>query len=234
MAPVARELAADCGILEPMQTALSLDGQIDELAGILKKHATLPAVLIGFSWGAWLSICCAARYPPLIRKLILVGCPGLEEKDATGLQETRLNRLDERHRAEAHSLLASLSHEDGRNETPLLARLSELFARADAFDPDDSPAPEILGPIEPFQQVWREGAAWRKDGRLLAQAAAIRCPVVAIHGDHDPHPAEGVRAPLATRMVDFRFILLTECGHKPWIERRAKDEFYRILRAELC
>jgi pimeloyl-ACP methyl ester carboxylesterase len=61
----------------------------------------------------------------------------------------------------------------------------------------------------------------------------VVCPVVALHGDGDPHPAAGVREPLTGVLKDFQFILLRDCGHTPWIERRAKEAFYDILRAQL-
>jgi len=54
MAPVAQELARGRGVLEPLQTATSLAGQVDELRVTLESHAVPPVVLIGFSWGAWL------------------------------------------------------------------------------------------------------------------------------------------------------------------------------------
>lgn len=38
MAPVARELSSYCGVLEPLQTEASLEGQVRELYGILKKE----------------------------------------------------------------------------------------------------------------------------------------------------------------------------------------------------
>lgn len=49
----------------------------------------------------------------------------------------------------------------------------------------------------------------------------------------DPHPAEGVRTPLSSVVKDFRFLMLRNCGHLPWIERQAKDEFFRVIREEL-
>jgi len=49
MAPVARELASGWGVLEPFQTAVSLEGQIEELRTILEKYGDLPVTLIGFS-----------------------------------------------------------------------------------------------------------------------------------------------------------------------------------------
>ncbi|HPI41828.1 MAG TPA: alpha/beta hydrolase, partial [Pseudobdellovibrionaceae bacterium] len=84
-----------------------------------------------------------------------------------------------------------------------------------------------------YERVWPEAAQLRKSGELLKIAEKIRCPVVAIHGDYDPHPANGVKEPLSQTIKDFRFILLKDCGHKPWIEKNTKDEFYRLLKQEL-
>ena len=51
MAPVARELSLNMGVLEPLQTAVSIDGQLAELEKILEKHGNPPMILVGFSWG---------------------------------------------------------------------------------------------------------------------------------------------------------------------------------------
>jgi pimeloyl-ACP methyl ester carboxylesterase len=61
----------------------------------------------------------------------------------------------------------------------------------------------------------------------------ISCSVVALHGDYDPHPAEGVEKPLYPVLRDFRFVTLERCGHNPWLEIDAKEVFYEILRREL-
>jgi hypothetical protein len=58
-------------------------------------------------------------------------------------------------------------------------------------------------------------------------------PVVAIHRNHDPHPSEEVQEPLALILRSFKFLLLKNCGHHPWIGRAARDRFYDILREEL-
>src|SRR5262249_848835 len=77
-------------------------------------------------------------------------------------------------------------------------------------------------------------AELRKSGRLLELGQRIKCPVVAIHGDYDPHPVEGVHEPLAAALENFRLILLKNCGHRPWNERLARDEFFMALREELA
>ncbi len=82
MAPVARELASGWGVLEPIQGAASLEGQLEELRTALEENGDLPVTLIGFSWGAWLSFVLAANYPTIVRKLILIGSGPYEEKYA--------------------------------------------------------------------------------------------------------------------------------------------------------
>ena len=165
MAEVAQELCSGRGILEPLQTAHSLQGQIEELKGLLEECA------------------------------------------------------------------------DGCVKNRLLARMGELFSRTDSFDPIECKSTEsdystMSCHADIYQSVWKEASHLRQTGELLALGKKILCPVVAIHGDWDPHPARGVCEPLQATLkrFPFKFIVLEDCGHKPWIERKAKDKFYSILK----
>ena len=233
MAPVARKLASERGVLEPLQTATSVAGQIDELKAVLETGADLPVTLIGYSWGAWLSALCAAHHPALVQKLILVSSGPFEERYAAGIQTTRLGRLSESERREMHALMEAMKDSAVPDKDALLARFGKLFVMADAYDaaPLDDEDPQVSWDIH--VRVWQEAAQLRSSGRLLALAEHITCPVLAVHGDHDPHPAEGVRAPLTAALKDFQLILLKHCGHKPWIEKQATDLFYKVLKDAL-
>ena len=232
MAPVARELGSGWGVLEPLQTAPSLEEQIEELKTVLEKNGDLPVILIGFSWGAWLSFICTAHYPAFVKKLILIGSGSYEEKYAARIQETRLNRLSEEDRTEVKSLIEILNNPSAEDKTTPFTRFGALCSKADAYDPiDESEAIDFQ--VDIFQSVWKDASKLRRSGKLLDLAKHIKCPVVAIHGDYDSHPAEGVQKPLSAVLKDFRFILLKNCGHKPWIERKARSKFYEILKEEL-
>lgn len=135
MAPVARELSLTVGVLEPLQTSASLEGQLRELQDVLKKHGDLPVTLIGFSWGAMLSYIFAARCPLFIRKLILIGSGPYEEKYASKIMETRLDRLTEEERLEAHVLMESLHNSNIKDKNAVLARFGQLMSKADSFNP---------------------------------------------------------------------------------------------------
>jgi pimeloyl-ACP methyl ester carboxylesterase len=239
MAPVARRLAPRWGVVEPMQTARSLKGQIGELKAVLEEHADPPVATIGFSWGAWLSYLLAARYPALVRKLILVGSGPYTAAYAAQISEARLSRLDEGERGEMTSILERLADPATGDTRAAFARLGALAFKTDTYDPvEEADAPEeaALPRLDAADaaRALAEAQALRASGALLEAGKQIRCPVVAIHGADDPHPADGVRGPLSGVVADFTFHLLARCGHKPWIERQAREEFYCILEDALC
>jgi len=233
MAPVARELSMVTGVLEPFQTEMTLDLQVQELKSVLEKEARIPVTLVGFSWGAFLSWMTAARYPYLVRKLILVSSAPFEESYAGAITSTRLGRLEPAERAEAMDLITKMDDPAGGNKDQILARLGKLLAHADAYDPVPSEEEAFSVQYDVFRGVWDEACELRRKGVLLQMARAIRCPVIAIHGDHDPHPAEGVSEPLSRECPDFRFIILEKCGHRPWIERNASEAFFEALIREI-
>jgi pimeloyl-ACP methyl ester carboxylesterase len=236
MAPVARRLSTGRGVLEPIQTATTLDGQIDELRMLLERHGDLPITLIGYSWGAWLSFIAAARCPGVVDKLILVSSGPFEEKYVAAIQSTRMERFGEEEREAFEATMAALSDPATEDKSALLARLGALAAKADSFDPvpnepGEDEGVDLQGDL--FQTVWSAAAQMRRSGELLSLGQHIACPVVAIHGDFDPHPAEGVEKPLAAVLGDFRFILIEHCGHTPWHEQQARDAFYEVLEQEV-
>jgi len=229
MAPVARELSAVRGVLEPLQTATTLEGQVEELKAALMKEGDPPVTLIGFSWGAMLSFILAGRHPSLARKLILIGSAPYEEQYAAGITETRLKRMGEEERHEALALMKALDGPAVADKNALMARLGQLISRADSYDPLPHEDETLECQYDMFRIVWDEARDLRSGGKLLAIGKRIRCPVVAVHGDYDPHPWKGVMEPLARTLKDFRLVLLEKCGHRPWIERSARDRFYTIL-----
>lgn len=208
MRPVARRLASEGGVLEPFQTATSIEEQVDELMVILGDHGNPPLTLVGYSWGAWLSIIFSAIYPAPVKRIILVGSPPFKEKYASGIKETRLKRLDGEEREEGDCLMKGLSQSGVENKKAALIRLAELSRKADSFDPIPS-FDEMNVEIQPevYKRVWEEAREVRESGELFELAELVQCPVVAIHGDYDPHPAEGVKEPLSKAVEDFKFIL---------------------------
>ena len=73
VAPVARELSSLVGILEPLQTATTLEEQVSELHTVLQENAMLPATLVGHSWGVAGSIPASSTNINLQEQIIIKG-----------------------------------------------------------------------------------------------------------------------------------------------------------------
>ena len=234
MAPVAEELCSDFGVLEPFQTKTTVDGQVEEFAFAIENHASLPATLIGYSWGAWLVFMLAARFPSLVKKLVLVSSGPFEDHYTSIIMQTRMKNLNKKDRLRVEQLLATMDSNLTQDKNEAMEEFGSLITKADSY----SPIPELEAhaecQFEIYNSVWFEAAKMRKSGELLEMGQKIKCPVVAIHGDVDPHPEEGVRLPLSKYVKDFKFILLDRCGHTPWIERFAREKFFEVLRNEIA
>ena len=233
MAPLARELSHKRGVLEPLQTTYSIEDQVEELKNVLEKHAEFPLIMLGFSWGAWLSFIFAAEYPALIKKLILIGAGPFEQKYAADITEIRLSRMNEEEELQTAALSEILTDVNEENKDTAFAKLGKLISKVDAYDPIEDSDEVIDCRYDIYQSIWRQAKQLRETGELLQLAKNIQCPVIAIHGDYDPHPFEGVQKPLSKYITNFSFTLLSNCGHKPWLENLAKDNFYSIIKKEL-
>lgn len=233
MAPVAKELYALGGVLEPLQTATTIEGQVRELREGLEEHGDLPVTLIGFSWGAMLSFIFTARHSHLVKKLILIGSGPYEEKYAARIKKTRISRFGKEDLENFVRLTETLNDPSAKNLNETLCNFGKLMSKTDTYDPFPYEDEVLECNYESFKGVWEEASELRSRGKLLEIGKEIRCPVVAIHGDYDPHPFEGVKEPLSRILKNFKFLLLEKCGHQPWIEKEAKEKFYSLLRNEI-
>jgi pimeloyl-ACP methyl ester carboxylesterase len=231
MAPVAKELSKTCGILEPLQICNSIGGQVEELNTVFKKYAKLPIILIGHSWGAWLSVIFTAKYPLFVKKLILVGSGPFEEKYVSKIMKRRLSRLSKEEKIKLDILMEEMNNPCIKDKNLIFTKFGELMSKTDSFKPILSNN-KVEVQYEIFKGVWKEAEELRQSGKLLELGKKIKCPVVAIHGDCDPHPFIGIEKPLSQQVKDFQFILLKNFGHYPWLEHFAKEKFYAILKEE--
>lgn len=232
MAPVAKELSKIYGVLEPLQTKISIDGQIQELKDVLETYGCFPLTLIGHSWGAWLVYIFAAKYPKFVNKLILISSGPFEDKYVSLMEETRFNRFNDEEKNRINDLIKCLNDSKIDDKRGIWSEFGSLMSKVDNYSPIHVENDYVQSDVS-FGNVINEAMILRKNGQLLDLGHKIKCPVAAIHGDYDPHPYLGVQDPLSKVLQTFQLFILEKCGHNPWCELYAKDEFYRILKNEL-
>ncbi len=226
---IADALKQRFGVIEAIQTKFSIDSQIEELASLIKQYAEIPVVLIGHSWGAWLIILLSAKYPELTYKLILVGSGPFQCSYAKSITPTRISRLTDEDKQAIEKIQEKMATLPNEAKDKLFMEYASYLCMNDNYNPLEEKFQDKGFNFEIHTKVWGEASALRESGKLISKLLQVKCKIIAIHGDWDPHPWEGVYFPLFETDLDYEFYLLENCGHDPWREKEAKDEFFRIL-----
>lgn len=105
--------------------------------------------------------------------------------------------------------------------------------KIDSFSIDASPPePHMDFRLDIFESVWSDGEKLRENGSFLNCLYSISCPVTFMHGDCDPHSLAAVWE-AASFIKNARVMILKNCGHIPWMETEARNEFFELLKKEL-
>jgi pimeloyl-ACP methyl ester carboxylesterase len=235
-AGLAREISKTYGVLEPMQSKYSITKLIEELKAQIEANCTCPVILIGHSWGAWLAGLFAEAYPEITAKVILVGSGPLEEKYVHEIGERRKRNMNEKQRAEYDELTACLNSGEADDKDAKLSRLGALVGQADEYEAMESDLDSLASlPADGkmYGSIWPEAARLRETGELARKFGNIKCPITVVHGKMDPHPYAGVIEPLKDHGISLHIHILKKCGHTPWKEKYARDDFFATLLDEI-
>ena len=229
VACVAKELSKNHGAVEPIQSKYSIPELIYELHAQINEVTTVPITLLGHSWGAWLVILYASQYPKLVKQIVLVGSGPLKSEYVPHIMERRLDNLTDSEAQSFQSLLLQLEDPEVTDKDNLLTSLGILAEKADNYNTLANDAEQSTLDGEMYVAIWPQADELRSTGKLLDAIGMIKCPVVVIHGEYDPHPIEGVVEPLKEKGINAGIHVLANCGHSPFKEKQAKEQFYGIL-----
>ena len=222
----AKELSirADKGVGEAIQSKYSIAELIEELYYQIRENCVEKVTLIGHSWGAWLVALFAEKYPEVVKEIILVGSGPLEDKYVSEIDSRRVGNLS----GEDLALYKRLINNQVMDED--IKKIPAMFEKSDNYCLEDRESHRVdKSDSEMHNLVWSEAAKLRTDGKLLEVFQKIDSKIYLIQGHNDPHPAKGVMIPLQENNVSCEAYVLEKCGHSPFMEKYAKDEFYNIL-----
>jgi pimeloyl-ACP methyl ester carboxylesterase len=236
MAPIARALADSFRVLEPFQSGLAttvaehvsdLHEVVESYKEVQSRSDSAAPALVGHSWGAMLSLAYAAAHPDRVGPIVLV-CSGtfdLPSRDQLSANmATRMND-DIRRRFELVDDLI-----DSNERFRALGSLTmELYSY------DLATADQEIDESEPGSnsETWEDMVRLQGEGVYPAAFAAIKSPLLMLHGADDPHPGEMIRASLEPHVPQLEYREWQRCGHYPWLEKSTRDEFFRVLRTWL-
>ena len=212
------------GVMEAIQSKYSIDELIEELHHQIKDNCSDKVSLAGHSWGAWLVALFAEKYPELIENIILIGCAPLEDKYVSEIGARRFQNLSVEDGAIFQRLVDNQATDADMEKIPGILEKSDNYCLENRekhkADKTDS---------EMHNEVWGEAVRLRTNGELLTSFQNVKSRIYLIQGELDPHPIKGVTIPLQEKGVPCETYILEKCGHSPFMEKYAKDEFYKIL-----
>lgn len=234
VAPLARELGRHWHALEPFQrgsggpplTVATHVRDLDEIIG--ERCGGHHPALVGHSWGAMLALAYAAEHPAVPAGLVLIGCGTFSPAARAAFH----SRLEARLTPQDRARLADLERSEASADRRFAAR-GRLMTRVYAHDVEDEDDDAGTVDAAAHEQTWADMQRLQRDGTYPAAFAAIRAPVLMLHGEQDPHPGRLIRDDLQAHMPQLEYQELAKCGHSPWLERQAKGSFFGALDAWL-
>lgn len=189
----------------------TIDAWVDHLTGFLDALGLQSAHLVGNSLGGVVTLHTARRHPERIRRMVLMGAPGLGMRMTPGLKALRAYE-------------------------PTEQNMRDLLTGHFAFDPalvDDAlvrdryQASAIPGELENYRAIHRgqvapENVAFEEDwvGRL-------NLPALLVHGREDQVIDAGVAWTMAGLLPDAELHVFPRCGH--WAQLEHADRFNRLV-----
>jgi pimeloyl-ACP methyl ester carboxylesterase len=230
MKPVAEELAGKFRVIEPFQrgsgeTPLTVARHVQDLQEVITEYCGgEKPLLVGHSWGAMLALAWAAEHPDIAKAIVLVGCGTFDAPSREQMEIIRQQRMDETFRKRLEQLPRKYPNPNTR-----LAVLGGLYQQLDSVN-----LIEVKNHLHPcdavaHEQTWADMLRLQNEGVYPAAFASIRCPVLMLHGDEDPHPGDMIRDSLTPYLPRLEYISWPRCGHYPWLEKAARKDFYNTL-----
>lgn len=229
LAGAARELGKHRGVWEPLQTRRDIPELVEELCEQLAP-ADQPLTLAGHSWGAWLGILYAALFPQRVKHLVLISCPPLTDAFVPQILQRRLALLTPQEAANCRQALSVLEQHAPGDKAQALETVHTLTQKTDFIAPCAYDDRLLELDEKQYAAVWPQAVRLRSSGKLLEAAKKVVCPVSVLHGAQDPHPVQGVLEPLRSCGITPQSLVWEKCGHSPFAETYAREEFYRFLR----
>jgi pimeloyl-ACP methyl ester carboxylesterase len=109
------------------------------------------------------------------------------------------------------------------------ASRAEYERRRDASEQSKRVAADPAGQ----EETWRDVVRRQEAGIEPQSFAAIRAPVLMLHGEDDPHPGAMIRDSLLPYVPHLEYVEIPGCGHEPWEDANGRAQFFTALRSWL-
>jgi pimeloyl-ACP methyl ester carboxylesterase len=171
-----------------------------------------------------LALAYAAAHPTTLSALVLIGCGTFSQAARSEFERRRAAQLTADYQLAIAHIKETETDPNRRH-----GALARVWTRVYGYDVDDREVDLLVVDTFAHSQTWSDMVRLLNEGVYPTAFAAITCPVLMLHGQADPHPGDITRDDLRLHIPQLEYREFPRCGHSPWLEREAKDEFFERL-----
>ena len=186
--------------------------------------ASVTRTLSGSSWGAMLALAFAAAHPDRATSLVLIGCGTFDADSRSRFRTIVADRLGPAGQARIEQLSEAEPDPDAR-----LGAIVELLMPAYTWDLVTADLENVRVDARANRESWDDMLRLQAAGVYPQAFRSIASPVLMLHGVRDPHPGPETRDGLLLFLPQLEYHAMEKCGHYPWLEREAREPFFRQL-----
>jgi pimeloyl-ACP methyl ester carboxylesterase len=172
-----------------------------------------------------LALAYAAAHPGSASSLVLIGCGTFDLVARNRLWAIREERMDDGLRRRLERLPEEFPDPDER-----LRVMGNLILPLYSYELITTDQEVEACDARAHHETWQDMLRLQEEGVYPAAFAVIDAPVLMLHGAFDPHPGRVIRASLEPYLPQMEYREWECCGHYPWLEKAARDEFFVVLR----
>lgn len=208
---------------------LTLDVFLNDLDAVRRALGYDKISLLGHSWGGFLAMHYAIKYPQHVDKLILLSALPATSSDYEAYMRDWTDRIAP-FKEQLDHIEKSLSYSAGDPEA--VADYIRLCFQAYCFDKEKVNALNLkMSPQAALNWLHTSNQfdpnLFNTSFDLRPQLQKLACPTLIIHGDADPIPAAAA-ANTHHSIPHSQLNVLSHCGHFPYLEQ--PKEFFEILK----
>jgi len=211
------------------RSPITWETHVADLALVVRELAGEPLSIVGYSWGGLLTLLYAVEAferrgegGPVPARLVLIDPAPVTRpfraRFEANFGERQAGASVQRFREELAQSGLRERDPDGYRQRAFELSVAGYFA--DPRRARDLTPFRVMGRVQ--QQVWESLG----DFDLLQRVEQVDCPVLILHGRHDPIPLEASEA-LAGALPDARLVVLEHSGHVPYVE--APDALFSAI-----
>jgi len=209
--------------------SMTLENLIEDIDGIRKSFGVQKVNLMGHSWGGFLAMSYAIKYPEHISSLLLINTVPASSKRRDETERISRSRITKEDSAARSALLRT---EAFRKRTPdAMASLFRIVFGGSFYDRRYADSLTLT-----FQSNYSSSSAMLqylfKDQTLRQydlhqKLGTIQCPTLLLGGDHD-QVSPDVLQEIHISISSSKLVILKNCGHFSYIE--CKEDFVAAVK----